>query len=283
MLHSRADCKASTTTDTSSTSGRDAAPISNSRYQQHPAELQQLQQQYAAAAPAVASSSSHSHPQQQQQPCSHSKQQLRPPPARYASTTSNLACLSRATGSLPQHHKWPGRGGHHHHHAEQEAICTCVLPRTSVLCRLLVVMTVLLVFVQAVSCGMFFCVTLPIITNSRGTTEYQDLSAPGFAVEPQQPPALLQQQPLKAVPKLIPRVIHQTYRNGRLPASTKSFMRTWAEVNGDSWQVRPASSSCRGGGIVFTGCGLCQRTCTRAACSLRTWPALMPAEAQLDN
>jgi hypothetical protein len=163
-----------------------------------------------------------------------------------------LACLSRGAGSLPQHHKWPGRGGHHqnHHHAEQEAVCTCVLPRTSVLCRLLVLMTVLLVFVQAVSCGMFFCVTLPMITHSGAATEYQDLSAPGFAVEPQQPPALLQQQqqqqPLKAVPKLIPRVIHQTYRNGRLPASTKSFMRTWAEVNGDSWQVRTmASSSCR--------------------------------------
>lgn len=114
-----------------------------------------------------------------------------------------------------------------------------MLPRTSVLCRLLVLMTVLFVFVQAVSCGMFFCVTLPMITHSGAATEYQDLSAPGFAVEAQQPPALLQQQqPLKAVPKLIPRVIHQTYRNGRLPASTKSFMRTWAEVNGDSWQVR---------------------------------------------
>lgn len=160
-----------------------------------------------------------------------------------------------------------------------------MLPRTSVLCRLLVVMTVLLVFVQAVSCGMFFCVTLPIITHSRSATEYQDLSAPGFAVEPQQPPALLQQQPLKAVPKLIPRVIHQTYRNGRLPASTKSFMRTWAEVNGDSWQVRPASSSCRGGGQWFHRMRPVSAH-MHASCVLFAYlmPCmLMPAEAQLDN
>jgi mannosyltransferase OCH1-like enzyme len=46
-----------------------------------------------------------------------------------------------------------------------------------------------------------------------------------------------QQQQLTA-PKLIPRVIHQTYRSMRLPASAKQFMHSWQERNGEAWQVR---------------------------------------------
>ena len=85
-----------------------------------------------------------------------------------------------------------------------EATCTCVLPRTSVLCRLLVAMIVLLVFVQAVSCGMFFCVTLPM-SHSRGSyAEYQDLvsdvTAPSMAAQQQQHAGVAQVNPLTAVP-----------------------------------------------------------------------------------
>lgn len=240
MLHSRADCKHPCSDTGACSTSKDAsahAAFNSSRYQQHPAELQQLQQQYAAAGTA---SQAGCHSSCSQSSSYGRQQQLRPPPVRYAANTSNLACLSRAgPGTLPQHtyHKWPGRG-----YLADETTCTCVLPRTSVLCRLLVAMTVLLVFVQAVSCGMFFCVTLPITHGRASFVEYQDLvsdlTAPALAATKQQPALLqVQQQPLKAVPKLIPRVIHQTYRNGRLPASTKSFMTTWAEVNGDSWQV----------------------------------------------
>lgn len=146
-----------------------------------------------------------------------------------------------------------------------------MLPRTSVLCRLLVAMTIVLVFVQAVSCGMFFCVTLPVSHSRSSFVDYQDLvsdlSAPALAAA-KQPSALLQvqQQPLKAVPKLIPRVIHQTYRNGRLPASAKSFMRTWAEVNGESWQV--GLRACKDGAGTFMP--LVSKTCYAAQC----WPAV---------
>jgi hypothetical protein len=175
-----------------------------------------------------------------------------------------------------------------------------VLPRTSVLCRLLVLMTVLLVFIQAVSCGMFFCVTLPV-SYHRSFVDYRDLVAemnsPSLALasaqaaQQQQPAAAavttaaagqaspaagqaaaaagagagggggssqqqqqqLGQQPLKAVPKLIPRVIHQTYRSRRsLSVPAKAFTRSWAAINGDSWQVWS----------VF--CSLCTTTGTHA-------------------
>lgn len=262
MLHSRSehssplsDASVSTTKDASS-----PGACSSGRYQQHPTAVQQ-QQQHTAAATATAAVSQqhfhqHSNKDRHQQ---HQQQQLRAPPVRYAANTSNLVSMSRA-GTLPQHtayQKWPSRG-----HPVDETTCTCVLPRTSVLCRLLVAMTVLLVFIQAVSCGMFFCVTLPV-SHSRGSyVDYQelasDISAPLFAPSKQQAPLLQAQQPqqLKAVPKLIPRVIHQTYRNGRLPASSKAFMRTWAEVNGDNWQVG------RGNALGLNLCGLlCWHAC----------------------
>jgi hypothetical protein len=249
MLHSRADFKHSdTATPVHSTSYKDASTSAaySSRCQQHTAELQQ-QHNTASRAPSAASQHSCSHTSSSS--CGRSPQ-LRPPPVRYASHTSNLACLLRAgPGTLPQHtyHKWPGRG-----YPADETTCTCVLPRTSVLCRLLAAMIIVLVFVQAVSCGMFFCVTLPVSHSTSSFVDYQDLvsdlSAPALAAA-KQPPALLQvqQQPLKAVPKLIPRVIHQTYHNGRLPASARSFMRTWAEVNGESWQVGPSVQTCCAG------------------------------------
>lgn len=220
----------------SATNSKDAAR--SSRYQQMPSESQQRQQTATPSATAATF----------QQPSSHGsfsrqQQQLRQPPVRYARNTPNLAGRAGPSAGLPQHAchpKWPGRG-----YPVDETTCTCVLPRTSVLCRLLVAMTVLLVFVQAVSCGMFFCVTVPI-SHSRSTAfvDYQDLvsdlSVPALSPGQQPTAAALaqgQQRPLSTVPKLIPRIIHQTYRNGRLPTSAKSFMKTWAEVNGEDWQV----------------------------------------------
>lgn len=237
MLHGRSDNKdTSANVDaaapvciktTSNNNNKDASAC-NSRHHQHPTHTAGST---ASTAAATAAGGGHHHCSSRQQ--HHHHQQLRPPPVRYAAAGATL---------LPQHQKWSSRGL-----PAEETTCTCVLPRTSVLCRLLVAMTVLLVFVQAVSCGMFFCVNpLPIISHTRGAyVDYQelvtDLSAPAvLSAEGQQGGGLAQvqlQHPLKAVPKLIPRVIHQTHRNGRLPASARAFMRTWAEVNGESWQV----------------------------------------------
>jgi mannosyltransferase OCH1-like enzyme len=89
---------------------------------------------------------------------------------------------------------------------------------------------------------MFFCVRLPIIHSRGPYVEYQDFvadfSQPALSALKQPAAQQTLQQPTSAVPNLIPRVIHQTYSNGRLPASAKSFMKSWAEVNGESWQVR---------------------------------------------
>lgn len=203
-----------------------SANAGNGRYQQHRA-ADLPQQQYAAAVPVPVPVAAI--PVATAIPYSSSSHQLRPPPVRYASSSA---------GTLPQHShlKRTGRG-----YPADEATCTCVLPRTSVLCRLLVAMSVLLVCVQAVSCGMFFCVRLPIIHSRGPFVEYQDLvadfSQPALSAMKQPAAQQTLQQPVSAVPNLIPRVIHQTYSNGRMPASAKSFMKSWSEVNGETWQV----------------------------------------------
>lgn len=128
-------------------------------------------------------------------------------------------------------------------------------PRNSVLCRLLAGMIALLVFIQAVSCGLFFCVQLPF--SPRSYVDYRDLiseldignpAVAGAAGESRSSSSGSGSSSVTAVsshirqqvsaPKLIPRVIHQTYHSTRLPASAKQFMRSWQERNGDAWQVR---------------------------------------------
>jgi hypothetical protein len=117
-------------------------------------------------------------------------------------------------------------------------------------------MIAMVVLLQAVSCGMFFCVQLPF--SSRPYVDYRDLiseldmgspavadmmpgssasSSSGVAAASSSIATWQQQQQLSA-PKLIPRVIHQTYRSTRLPASAKQFMHSWQERNGEAWQVR---------------------------------------------
>eukprot|EP00882_Tetradesmus_deserticola_P008046 GHRQ01008475.1.p1 GENE.GHRQ01008475.1~~GHRQ01008475.1.p1 ORF type:complete len:264 (+),score=67.65 GHRQ01008475.1:365-1156(+) len=176
--------------------------------------------------------------------------ELRPPPARYTAHTSNLACLASVPAGKIISSRWP-RGA-----VADQAACVQHLPRTSVLCRLMVAMIALLVLLQAVSCGMFFCVRLPFSPMSyvdyRDLISDLDMGSPEAAeVVPGTPASISsgstgaaslsslswQQQQLNA-PKLIPRVIHQTYRSTRLPASAKQFMHSWQERNGEAWQVR---------------------------------------------
>jgi hypothetical protein len=115
----------------------------------------------------------------------------------------------------------------------------CRPPRTPVLCRILAVTSALLLLVHMVSCGLFFCVTLPFQRPS-----YVDLS------ELLAEPALLGGSgggsggagvaggSQHASPKLIPRIIHQTFSSRQVPESAKAIMRSWREHNGNGWQIR---------------------------------------------
>lgn len=38
-------------------------------------------------------------------------------------------------------------------------------------------------------------------------------------------------------PKLIPKIIHQTYKSSNVPKSVRSFMQSWRRLNGD-WEIR---------------------------------------------
>lgn len=38
-------------------------------------------------------------------------------------------------------------------------------------------------------------------------------------------------------PKLIPKVIHQTYKSGNIPGSLRPFMHSWRRLNED-WEIR---------------------------------------------
>lgn len=169
--------------------------------------------------------------------------ELRPPPARYTAHTTNLACLASVPTSKISPGRW-SRGT-----AAHDAACTQRLPRTSVLCRLMAAMIALLVLLQAVSCGMFFCVRLPF--SNRPYVDYRDLiseldmegpasssSSSTSSIVAAASSSLSRQQQQLTAPKLIPRVIHQTYRSTRLPASAKQFMHSWQERNGEAWQVR---------------------------------------------
>lgn len=157
--------------------------------------------------------------------------ELRPPPQRYSSHTAHLACQTRvAKCSIPK----------------DSSSCTHRVPRTAVLWRILAAMIVVLVFIQAVSCGMFFCVRVPF--GQRPYVDYRDLiseldaGTPSEAADAGKPVVAAAsvtyiQQQLSA-PKLIPRAIHQTSHSTRLSTTAKQLMRSWKERNGDTWQVR---------------------------------------------
>lgn len=79
-----------------------------------------------------------------------------------------------AFAALPQSFHKPPRTSIPYREPRRVELCglTCALrtPKTRALCQLLALATVVLVLVQALSCGLFFCVALPI-----GRTSYIDL------------------------------------------------------------------------------------------------------------
>lgn len=66
-----------------------------------------------------------------------------------------------------------------------------------------------------------------------------------------------QQEAAGAAAKLIPRIIHQTYKNRDLPPAAKQYMRTWHTMN-PGWEVRFYDDEVRGGRVACvayeTGC-----------------------------
>lgn len=168
---------------------------------------------------------------EQHQQASSRVSELRPPPQRYSSHTAHLAAHARVVrSSLPK----------------ESSSCTHHVPRTAVLWRLLAAMMIVLFFVQAVSCGLFFCVRLPFghgpYADYRDLISELDAGTPaeaadaGKAAVAAASTAYAQQQ--LSSPKLIPRAIHQTSHSPRLSATAKQLMRSWKERNGDSFQLR---------------------------------------------
>jgi mannosyltransferase OCH1-like enzyme len=92
-----------------------------------------------------------------------------------------------------------------------------------------------LVFIQMISCGMFFCVSVPF--GHRSYVDYRELLTDAGLVLQQVLPAPKTIDEF-TTPKLIPRVLHQTYRSKYLPKAAKKLVQTWREKNGENWQIR---------------------------------------------
>ncbi|KAF8068401.1 HOC1 [Scenedesmus sp. PABB004] len=189
--------------------------------------------------------------------------ELRPPPARYAAPAAGWGAGPRPGGAggrgspAPGKPLLPGGGGGGRLGGGAGPFGggggggggSCAPPRTSVLCRALAATIAVLVFVQAVSCGLFFCVRAPL--GHRPYPDYADLISE-LDMAPPPGPAAAGPRPGGAAwaaagaggagggggAKLIPRVVHQTAPSARLPARARALTRSWREKNGAGWAVR---------------------------------------------
>ncbi|PNH05789.1 putative sodium/metabolite cotransporter BASS4, chloroplastic [Tetrabaena socialis] len=107
-------------------------------------------------------------------------------------------------------------------------------PTTRALWQLLAAAIIVLVLLQALSCGLFFCVALPV-----GRASYIDLREvfTEFRLFNQPQPELMSRA-ADAAPMLIPRILHQTYRTRQMPSTLRTVMQSWGRVNGQAWQAR---------------------------------------------
>jgi len=121
---------------------------------------------------------------------------------------------------------------------------TVQLPRTGVLVRVCVALVALLLLLQMLSCGLFFCVApVPYSSASSRSASYIDVrdlvSDVPLTIQLQQQHQLPSHGASRiSTPKLIPRIIHQTYRTKRFPRAVRPLVRSWRAVNGDGWEVR---------------------------------------------
>lgn len=96
----------------------------------------------------------------------------------------------------------------------------------------------LVITFHAASCGYFFCVRFPGLLELPGNI-YDDVSdiyilSGGPRVTPSfRTPAI----PRNHDPKLIPQIIHQTYKSNKVPNSVRPMMQSWRLAN-PNWEIR---------------------------------------------
>ncbi|KAK9806068.1 hypothetical protein WJX72_000034 [[Myrmecia] bisecta] len=114
-------------------------------------------------------------------------------------------------------------------------LCKPRLPKTGSLCKLLALMVGLLVVFHAASCGYFFCVRFPGVLDFPRDI-YDDIR--DIYILAGGPRSTSRAQiDVDASPKLIPKLIHQTFKSGSVPASVRPFMQSWRRYNED-WEIR---------------------------------------------
>lgn len=94
----------------------------------------------------------------------------------------------------------------------------------------------LIIAFHAASCGYFFCVRFPGLLELPGTM-YDDITDIYYlSGGPRVIPSHVlprKDQP----PKLIPQLIHQTYRSSQVPNSVRPMMQSWRQMN-PNWEIR---------------------------------------------
>lgn len=112
------------------------------------------------------------------------------------------------------------------------------LPRTHCLCKLLAVLVAVIMAVHAASCGYFFCYHFPGSGDFSHRNVYDEIrdvykltGGPRVVSQPIQLPAV------DNSPKLIPKLIHQTYKFKEVPESVIPFMESWQRQN-EGWEFR---------------------------------------------
>ena len=116
----------------------------------------------------------------------------------------------------------------------QQTLC---LPAGS-LWKLLVMIVGLIITFHAASCGYFFCVRFPGLLELPGNM-YDDISdiyylSGGPRVSPSN------KHPVNSRsndPKLIPQIIHQTFKSNQVPNSVRPMMQSWRRAN-PNWEIR---------------------------------------------
>ena len=113
-----------------------------------------------------------------------------------------------------------------------------ILMHAGSLWKLLALIIGLVVTFHAASCGYFFCVRFPGLLELPGNM-YDDISdiyylSGGPRVIPSS-----SHQPSQRThdPKLIPQIIHQTYKSSQVPNSVRPMMQSWRQAN-PNWEIR---------------------------------------------
>jgi len=104
--------------------------------------------------------------------------------------------------------------------------------------KLLALIIGLVVTFHAASCGYFFCVRFPGLLELPGNM-YDDISdiyylSGGPRVIPSYKNPVSQRN---HDPKLIPQIIHQTYKSSQVPNSVRPMMQSWRQAN-PNWEIR---------------------------------------------